>query len=59
MNTMRYMDRPEDFKRLGINPEKVELWEEGRRVASAPGHNEVWYFDATMDDGSKIGVNIK
>lgn len=59
MFNARLMDKPEDFKKLGINPDKVELWEEGRRATSAPGNNEVWYFDATMDDGSKVIVGFR
>lgn len=55
----RLMDQPEDFKKLGINPNEVESWEEGRRDTSAPGNNEVWYFDATMEDGSKVIVGFR
>ena len=25
----RLMDSPEDFRKLGINPDKVETWEDG------------------------------
>ena len=59
MPNARIMDRPEDFKELGIDPNKVELWEEGRRDTSAPGNNEVWYFDATMEDGSTTVVGFR
>ncbi len=55
----RLMDQPEDFKQLGINPNKVELWEEARRETPAPGHNEVWYFDATFEDGTKSVVGFR
>ncbi len=40
----RLMDQPEDFKRLGINPEKVETWEDGRRTRTEEVGSEVWYF---------------
>ena len=30
-SSIRIMNRPEDFKALGINPEVVEPWEDGRR----------------------------
>lgn len=53
---MRLMDRPEDFRLLGINPEKVEPWEDGLRGSDAAMHNEVWYFDAILDDGSKFVI---
>ena len=56
---VRLMNKEEDYKRLNINPQKVGLWEEGRRDTSEPGHNEVWYFDATMEDGSKIIVGFR
>lgn len=55
----RLMDQPADFKRLGINPDQVEPWEEARREPPAPGHNEVWYFDATFADGSKSVVGFR
>lgn len=50
----RLMDRPEDYKKLGINPEQVETWEDGRRnPETGPGNWEWWYFDSILDDGSK------
>ena len=52
----RLMDQPEDFKRLGINPDKVEKWEDGRRTHTEEVGSEVWYFDGTMDDGTKFMV---
>ncbi|HLQ39734.1 MAG TPA: lipocalin-like domain-containing protein [Tetragenococcus sp.] len=55
----RIMDTDADFQKLGINPDKVELWEEGRRDTSEPGHNEVWYFDATMEDGTKFMAGFR
>jgi hypothetical protein len=55
----RIMDQPEDFKNLGINPDHVELWEEARRDTAEPRHNEVWYFDATMDDGTKFMAGFR
>lgn len=67
MTNARLLNRPEDFKRLGINPEKVEVWEDRRRVSSpAPNNSEWWYFDSILDDGStaviqwftKSGANI-
>lgn len=58
MNAARLMDRPEDFKKLGINPKQVELWEDGKREKSTPNHFEWWYFDGIMDDGTKIVVQF-
>ncbi|WEV44663.1 hypothetical protein OZX60_04300 [Streptococcaceae bacterium ESL0687] len=59
MTNARLMNRPEDFKRFGINPEKVEPWEDGIRNSDDIGNNEVWYFDANLDDGSKVVVAFR
>ncbi|WP_207666744.1 hypothetical protein [Clostridium fermenticellae] len=54
------MDRPEDFKKLGIRPNEVELWEESRRMPEGtPNANEVWYFDANFKDESKVIVAFR
>lgn len=34
------LDRPEDFKHYGINPNAVEEWEDGVRDTSEPNHFE-------------------
>ena len=31
MKPMRLMDRPEDYSRLNVQPQKVAPWEDGRR----------------------------
>ncbi|MEA5118911.1 MAG: hypothetical protein VB036_15035 [Propionicimonas sp.] len=54
MTKVRLMDRPDDFAKLGINPDKVEPWEDGRRDTSNAGTSEVWYFDAILDDQTKV-----
>lgn len=59
MATARLMDQPEDFKKLGINPDKVEVWEDSIRNSDAPGNNEVWYFDGNFDDGSKVIIGFR
>jgi hypothetical protein len=59
MKTMRLMDRPEDFVAQGIDPEKVALWEDGRRSDGGKMHSEVWYFDAMFDDGSRLVVGFR
>lgn len=59
MPTARLMTKPEDYTKLGIKPGVVEPWEDGRRDDAEPGHNEVWYFDATMDDGTKTVVGFR
>lgn len=52
------LNRPEDYKRLGINPNQVEPWEDGVRDTSAPNHFEWWYFDSILDDGTKVVVQF-
>lgn len=59
MAKARLMDTMEDFQKLGINPNKVEIWEDGIRNSDAPGNNEVWYFDANFDDGSKVIIGFR
>ena len=55
----RLMDQPEDFKKLGINPAKVEKWEDGRRTKTEEVGSEIWYFDGTMEDGTKYMVGFR
>ena len=52
------MNKPEDFKALGINAEMVEPWEDGRRNDDAAGNVEWWYFDAETEDGITVNVNF-
>ena len=52
----RLMNKPEDFQKLKINQGPVELWEDGMRDDFLPGKVEWWYFDAILDDGSKIAA---
>lgn len=55
----RLMDTPADVARLGITPGRPAQWEDGRRDNDQPMHNEVWYFDAAADDGTKIVVGFR
>lgn len=57
-NTLRLMDNPEDYKRLGVNPHTVEMWEDQRRDDDQPGHWEWWYFDAMLDDGTSLIIQF-
>lgn len=53
MVNARLLNRQEDFKRLGISPDKIEAWEDSRRNNNHAQNNfEWWYFDAILDDGS-------
>lgn len=55
----RIMNQPEDFKKLGINPNKVEAWEDGRRDTDEAGHAEVWYLDCSFDDNSTLVLGFR
>jgi hypothetical protein len=52
------MDTAEDYARLGVSPDGVETWEDGRRSEDAAGTWEWWYFDAMLDDGSRTVVQF-
>jgi hypothetical protein len=58
MADVRIMDREQDYKDLGVNPRRIETWEDGRRSDDAPGSWEWWYFDGIMDDGTKIVIQF-
>ena len=55
----RIMNRPADYQKLGINPDKVENWEDGRRDNDEAGHAEVWYLDCSLDDGSTLILGFR
>lgn len=59
MAKARLMDTAEDFKKLGLNPNLVGVWEDGVRNTDDIGNNEVWYFDANFDDGSKVIIGFR
>ncbi|MCU1585758.1 MAG: hypothetical protein JWM49_2314 [Microbacteriaceae bacterium] len=47
---------PADFQRLNISPDHIAVWEDGARTDNARGSYEWWYFDAHLDDGSKLVI---
>ena len=49
-------DRAEDYQRLGLNRDEIEPWEDGLRTHGGRGTYEWWYFDAHLDDGSKLVI---
>lgn len=59
MAKARLMNQPQDFEKFGIDPHIVAPWEDGIRNTDAIGNNEVWYFDADLDDGSKVIVGFR
>jgi hypothetical protein len=45
-----------DYERIGIKPDEVLPWEDGARTDGSAGTYEWWYFDARLDDGTKLVV---
>jgi hypothetical protein len=45
-----------DYERLGLARRDIKPWEDGARTDDRPGTYEWWYFDAHLDDGSKLVV---
>lgn len=58
MDKIRLRNTPEDNKQLGLKKGEVEVWEDGFRSGHAPGSFEWWYFDAIMEDGSSVSLNL-
>lgn len=56
MAQARLMNKPEDYQKLNLGQGPVELWEDAMRDDFASGKVEWWYFDAILDDGSKIAA---
>ena len=50
-------DKPEDFAEFGIDKDKMQVWEDGKRLpqtGNQAGDYEWWYMDAHLDDGSML-----
>ncbi|RLD60722.1 MAG: hypothetical protein DRI95_15115 [Bacteroidetes bacterium] len=48
---------PSDFKKYGLKSGNIpEIWEDGIRTGGKEGTYEWWYFDAHLDDGSKMVI---
>jgi CrtC N-terminal lipocalin domain len=45
-----------DYARLGLARNSINPWEDGARTDDRPGSYEWWYFDAHLNDGSKLVV---
>lgn len=45
-----------DYRRIGIEPDHVAVWEDGARTDGRRGTYEWWYFDAHLDNGAKLVV---
>ena len=46
----------EDYRNLNLKKGDPEVWEDGMRTHGGKGTYEWWYFDAHLDDGSKIVI---
>ena len=55
----RFLDRPEDLKKYGLIPGVVQQREDGRQSPIGKPGSEVYYFDATMDDGTKVTAGFR
>ena len=44
------------YQKMGLNREKVELWEDGARVDGAKGTYEWWYYDSHYPDGTILVI---
>ncbi|CAK1252375.1 lipocalin-like domain-containing protein [Fructobacillus tropaeoli] len=55
----RVMDTAADFEKFGVNPKKVENWEDGRRDNDEPGHGEIWYIDCSFDDKTTLVLGFR
>ncbi|MDC7219460.1 MAG: lipocalin-like domain-containing protein [Spirochaetales bacterium] len=55
----RLMNTPADYEKLGVNPDLIEPWEDGRRDDGRPGAYEWWYFDMILDDGTAVVIIFK
>ncbi|WPQ68878.1 hypothetical protein [Weissella paramesenteroides] len=58
MTDVRLMDTPEDYEKLGINPNHVEGWEDARRDYEGTGHWGWWYSDFLLDDGTSVVIQF-
>jgi hypothetical protein len=52
----RLAGSPEDYAAIGMSPRAIKPWEDGLRTDGGPGSYEWWYFDAHLDDGTKLVV---
>lgn len=51
--------KPEDYIELGLKPDGVEAWEDGRRTPRTDDYFEWWYFDGLAADGTTIVITFR
>jgi len=44
------------YKRMGLNKNEVEIWEDGSRVDGSKGCYEWWYYDSHYPDGTVLVI---
>src|SRR5690242_7273200 len=49
---------PEDYARLHLKKDEIELWEDGMRTDGSKGTYEWWYFDVRASDGSTLVITF-
>lgn len=54
--TARLAGLPEDYRRLGLQPRDIALWEDGHRTNGKFGEYEWWYFDARLEGGVSLVI---
>ena len=45
MAKARLMNTPEDYQKLGVDPDRIEMWEDGICITPDKMNWEWWYFD--------------
>src|ERR1700694_2179400 len=55
-SSARFADKPEDFAKLGIQPGRIEAFEDGMRTEGGPGGYEWWYFESHLHDGTSLVI---
>lgn len=53
-NKAAVLSSTDEYKKLNIKKDKVEIWEDGIRTTGGKGTYEWWYTDAEFEDGTTI-----
>ena len=56
--SVRLLNQPEDYSRIGVKNGLVEKWEDQRREFGGSGHWEWWYFDSILEDGTAVVIQF-
>ena len=58
MAKARLMNTPEDYQKLGVAPDRIEMWEDGIRITPDRMNWEWWYFDTMLDGGIQAVIQF-